>query len=393
MNKPISTGAILPIGENEVYNVYNIPIEILKPNPQNDRIASKIREIESTNEEFDINNQKDVNDIFNLIWDEHLKDNKNTMKDIAKKGQLIHGVVTKDGLIIDGNRRATILKKLYEGEAETYEKDISSFKYFKAVVLKDELSKSNREIRALETKIQIGSDEKVGYDPINIYIKIENLIKVGYNEDQIANFMNESVKKIQAKREVFKRMISYLDFHNSEDRFSLLDNLEDQFINVNKIFSKIENNDYAVDWEILETDKVFFKEATFEILRSKPEGKNFRTNFLGKPKKPDGIFAIKEAWDTFLRNHKEIMEKHTFEKESDWKARKEEFKGNLRRVRKAFGDDLEGLNINDRIDELYDKAKRLENLINYHDEIKKDKRDVLKETEKVIRTLAESFTG
>lgn len=152
---PIKTGQTLPIRSGTTFNVYLIPIEYLAPNVLNDRITWKIREWEAENgRKLSPNNQEDVEYVYDLIEKESPKDNDNTMKDLADKGQQVDGIITKEGIIIDGNRRATLLRKLFRGAASKYNKNLEDFRFFKAIVLSEDID--DKEIMALETRIQIG---------------------------------------------------------------------------------------------------------------------------------------------------------------------------------------------------------------------------------------------
>ena len=111
--QPVKTGITLPIRIGSTFDVYLIPLDYLAPNVLNDRIAWKTREWEAANHRklsHDI--QADIEYVYRLIEDETPKDNENTLKDLAEKGQQVDGIITKDGIIIDGNRRATLLRKL-----------------------------------------------------------------------------------------------------------------------------------------------------------------------------------------------------------------------------------------------------------------------------------------
>ena len=96
---------------------------------------------------------------------------------------------------MDGNRRATLIRMLFNGKAKDFHKNIEEFRYFETIVLTDDVTPE--EIMALETSLQIGEDIKVKYNPINIYIKIDNLLKAGYNTAQIAQYMGEDESKIK----------------------------------------------------------------------------------------------------------------------------------------------------------------------------------------------------
>lgn len=182
--KPVKTGATLPIRPKETFDVYAVPLEYLVPNVRNDRITWKIREYEAENNtKLDINNDADVEYLYNLIENDNKKANDNTLEDLAKHGQQVDGVITNTGIIIDGNRRATLIRKLFNGEASKYQKSVEDFRTFNAIILDGDIDE--KEIMALETLLQIGSDKPVGYNRICLYLKVDNLLNVGYKYDQI----------------------------------------------------------------------------------------------------------------------------------------------------------------------------------------------------------------
>ena len=145
------------------FNVYLIPVEYLAPNVLNDRIAWKIREFEAEKgRKLSPNNQEDVEFVYQLIENESPKENEKKLKDLAEKGQQVDGIITKDSIIIDGNRRATLLRKLFKGAATRFNKNLEDFRFFKAIVLSEDIDE--KEIMALETRIQIGEDKKLDYN-------------------------------------------------------------------------------------------------------------------------------------------------------------------------------------------------------------------------------------
>jgi len=388
--EPIASGIRLPIARDIEHEVFEIPIELLKPNPENDRIASKIREFEATQgRKLSADDVDDVNFVYNMIWEEHPSPNKKTLEDLAKNDQQEFGVVTFDGIIVDGNRRATLIKKLYDGEAKNYNRPTEKFRYFKAIVLDE--SFSTDEIRVLETALQLGKDEKVPYDPINVYIKIDNLIKSGKNTAQIAGYMNSKETEIKSSIEVFKMMKEYLEYHSKDDYFTMLDGLQDQFIRTQSVISKMENMSYRADWDYKQADVIDFKSVCFEVLRSKPEGKKYRSELVGGPTKRDGVFAKEKAWKTFKLNHGQIIENSTLNNDSDWRSISEQFINNLDRVRKAYSEEFDELDVRDKIQALFQKAKALEGAIDSLQEIDNELLNYLSKVEKIVRKIREEF--
>src|SRR5690606_5940343 len=129
--------------------------------------------------------------------------NEETLNNILKNKQQKFGVITNDGRVIDGNRRVAILKKIYYSEEGTY-KNINrdNFKYFEAVILSDDID--DEEIQILETKLQMGEDEKVDYNPIEKYIKIDKLYRLNKDYKEIASLIN-SIKNEKEAEEMHNR--------------------------------------------------------------------------------------------------------------------------------------------------------------------------------------------
>ena len=67
---------------------------------------------EMQHSELNPEDEKDAKKIEEFLWDSKKDRNNTTLSSIATEGQKIHGIVTIDGKIIDGNRRAMLLNKI-----------------------------------------------------------------------------------------------------------------------------------------------------------------------------------------------------------------------------------------------------------------------------------------
>ena len=93
--------------------VYEIDLQYLIYNAYNGRIASFVKSYEKqTGNKLDASKSDDVNIIEEFLWNSNVPSNKETKKSLNDKGQLGYGIVTKDGVIIDGNRRAMLIKQV-----------------------------------------------------------------------------------------------------------------------------------------------------------------------------------------------------------------------------------------------------------------------------------------
>lgn len=196
-------------GKMRNYTTYRIPIEMLKYNKKNDRIASFMSEY-AENHDIDA---IDEDTIEGFIF-ESSERNKRTLKNIKAIGQIEPAVVMSDGVVVDGNRRFTCLRKLYR---ET--KD-DKYKYIVAAVLDKDVYE-DKDIKKLELQIQ-NVEEKVKYNPIDRYVGIYRNIIREPQEFSIEEYASDSNKKVsEIKEEVLLTtlMIKYLEFINKPLKF------------------------------------------------------------------------------------------------------------------------------------------------------------------------------
>lgn len=396
-NEPIQTGATLgAIRPNTTFNVYNIPIEFLVPNVMNDRIAMRIREYEEeNNRKLNFENETDIEYIYKTLEDENQSDNQHTLEDLAKKGQEEFGVITCDGIVVSGNRRVTLLRKLWQGEASKYHQPFDKFKCLKCIVLDD--TYTEKEILALETITQMGKDKQVDYNRINLYIKVDNLFKAGYGYKQIRDYMGiKKESEVKEMHDLYKFMCEYLENIGKANYFSLLDGLEDQIMKTSTFFKKLDNKTYDADWEYDDNDVNEFKLVCYDYLRAHYEGKEYRDVLLGKvnKNKGNGVFTNKKVWARFLKRHNDTIEAHE-EKlitEEDWKMLgKSQFKSILNSAKNDLNDILQNKNAKDLIFAIDQKVDSLETIIESFDELDKDDVEKLKKINKRIYNICREF--
>lgn len=390
----IKTGLTLPIRKGEKFEAFRIPIDYLVPNILNDRITWKIREYEAENSRtLDIESDDDVAYLYSLILAEHPADNERTKADLAKNGQQVDGVITNEGIIIDGNRRATLLRSLFNGEADKYGQNIEDFRYFNAIVLPGDID--GKEIMALETMLQIGVDKKVDYNRICIYIKVENLLKAGYTYPQIKQYMGlKSDKDVEEMESIFKLMLEYLDSIEKPNHFTLLDGLEDQFINTKAIFKRLDNRTYNAEWDYTPDDIVDFKMVCYDYMRAKFEGKKYRETLVGRPNKSDGVFIEKKVWEKFLTNHNNIIEANIPSSEADWQylgKKRGQLEQNLNNASQELSSVLNDKNVAKLIKEVQQKVDRLDELLEIMDEVSINDIEDLRDLSKAIYKIASKF--
>lgn len=173
-----STKQLVLGDETKEYDVYKIPVERLAYNLSNGRMYMEVKKFESEEDiKLEDLRKEDIEryneEIENLIWSTNEERNGGTKDDIKKFGQLEAGVVLDDGTVIDGNRRFTCIRKLHREFP-----DDERYKYFKAALVKVDGQEITRELlKKYELKVQFGVDEKLGYNTINMYMSIYDLVE------------------------------------------------------------------------------------------------------------------------------------------------------------------------------------------------------------------------
>jgi hypothetical protein len=274
-------------------DVYKIPLDCLVYNKYNGRILSRTKSLEKQHHKIDAESDEGKKLLEQLLFDSNQGRNKQTLDSLKKIGQEKVGIITKDGIIIDGNRRAMLLSK-------------AGASYFKAVVLPVTLEENPLEIEKLETSYQMGEDEKLGYNPTEKYLKAKQLLGRGVSITEIAGWMGEPESQIKENLHVMETMDDYLDYLGINGIYTQLDNREDQFITLSKQLRNFydENSGKAFDG-YRNSDVDDLKNISFDYIRVKYEGKDFRNIAYGL--RENHFFGNKEIWDDFRDYHFEHM--------------------------------------------------------------------------------------
>lgn len=306
---PISTGVALKYqGETQRVNVYRIPLEILVYNKYNGRISSRVKAYERLHHKLDAEDSSDRELIENLLWESKVERNKKTMDDLVENGQMRHGIVTADGVIIDGNRRASLLNRAYR-EREKHKwspADVDKCRYFNAIILPQDAGE--RDIQQLETTYQMGEDDKLDYNPIEKYLKVRDLTDVGFDVDEISKMMRESAADVKRWQRTLTLMDDYLQFFNYEDMYPMIDRVEDQFLTLEKGLKDWQDRGAIAkaNWEYTDADVDDLKAISFDYIRYEQEGKEFRR--ICKPGKDGAIFQDQDIWESFRDTHFETVD-------------------------------------------------------------------------------------
>ena len=298
-------------GKLKAFKVYDIPLNLLVYNKYNGRILSRTKSLEAQNEKIDVSSKKGSDIIAKLLWDSKESANENTLKDLIKYGQKEIAMITTDGVIVDGNRRTMLLNR------------IDKFDYLKTIVLPVSSSENPLEIERLETSFQMGSDEKLSYNPIEKYIKSKTLLEKLTNgidsmnkEDavkKIADWMQENEKKINEYLNIMQIMDDYLEYHEYDNLYIQLDKKEDQFIFLNKWIRNFSSGESVKGfYEYTKQDVDDLKCLCFDFIRADYEGKEFR--YIAEGHKENHFFGHADIWKSFRDGWSSIMDGVNYQK-------------------------------------------------------------------------------
>ncbi len=208
-------------GQVKNMDVYRIPIEKLYYNDKNDRIATWISKYESENGSI---RDLDINAYNDKIQEYIIKSDKQkfttTMNNIRNFSQLVAGVVFIDGRVIDGNRRFTCLRKLFQDTGD------QAFAYFDAVILNNEISE--KEIKLMELVLQHGQEGKVDYNPIEKLVGIyRDIIKNKlFDVKEYAKSIDAKENDVEKSVQLASLMEDFLEYINAPEQFYIARELE-----------------------------------------------------------------------------------------------------------------------------------------------------------------------
>ena len=286
--------------------VWRIPLDYLVYNKYNGRIGSDVLSYEKQNGKLNAEIDSDREIIEKFLYESKVDRNKITMDSLLKIGQQRYGIVTSDGIIVDGNRRAMLLNRLFYNREQygfTYAQ-VEHCQYFLAIILPDDAEE--RDIQQLETIYQMGEDDKLDYNPIEKYLKCKELKRLGYSDEDIAGFMSEKPSQIKERSRILQLMEEYLQEYDYDGIYTRLEKTEGPFVDLEGYldsYAKRGANVRNVDWAYTDSDISDLKLVCFDYIRARYEGKEFRD--IAKTGKDGSIFFFKDLWDDFLRHHQE----------------------------------------------------------------------------------------
>ena len=211
MTRKVSYG-----GKTVIYPVYQVRLDLLFFNDQNDRIATWITQYESENGELDSHNmdREEYNRIIEeFIYESNPDSIRKTQKNIGLIGQREPGVTLSDGRIVDGNRRFTCLRRIAREKAEPV--------YFETVIMDMDIREDKKRIKLLELAIQHGEEKKVDYDLIDYAVgTYRDIVQTQLlTVEEYASGTNESLSEVRNRLDVAAVICEFLVYLHLPEQY------------------------------------------------------------------------------------------------------------------------------------------------------------------------------
>lgn len=271
--------------------IYRFKLEDLAFNKANGRIKSEVieKEAELGRGLFQFDGA-DSSILREMLLSIRSDENQKIKEDLRKNTQISPGIITVDGVVINGNRRKALLEDLYR---ETHD---DKYNYLDAHVLPSDITKS--ELWLIEAGIQLSAPQQLDYSPINHLLKLSEGLNSGLTIPQMESHIY-GVTKEQIENDIARLALidEYLrDFLAKDGKYYLVKNLNEHFINLHSILEWANRPRGAVrrNWTPDKDDINELKLVGFYYIRMRMP--HLRIRDLRD------IFATKESWREVKRS-------------------------------------------------------------------------------------------
>jgi hypothetical protein len=209
-------------GKAEHLQVYRVPMKYLIYNIRNGRFAAELLEKESQlKRKLDPGTPGDAKTIQKLLLDLNQSETEALKADLRDNGQLDPGVTTKDGAVINGNRRMAILTALHD---ETHD---PKFEYLRIARLPKDVDE--KELWRIEAGLQFAKEFRLDYSPINELLKLREGRDSGFSAAEISKTLlgRFTPSKVEEKLAILKLIDSYLHFIGRPGQYHIVQDERD----------------------------------------------------------------------------------------------------------------------------------------------------------------------
>lgn len=289
-------------GQPETFDVFQVDLDLLVFNRHNGRIESEMLtwqlEHDLGEKEYTEEVHKRIGD---FLWKTNIERNRHTLEDLRVKQQQRPGIISLDGVLIDGNRRAMLLGK------------ITPTRTFEAIILPDTYYSDEKAIVRLETEFQIGEDSKLDYGPLEKYLKVKRL-RAWYNVDEIAQMMAITDGEVRKLEAIMGLMDDYLEHIDCAGLYTMLkeadgSSKEGMFVDLYLDLKRLEGGTAVIPWVVRKMDRLALRTVQFDYIRLGSgvlDGKDYR-EVSHNAKGQESFFAKEAIWKSFHARHKESV--------------------------------------------------------------------------------------
>ncbi len=229
------TAFVIENGKSSEKNAWTLPRQLLRLNPDNHRFTTAVSELiaeridKNESAEFDMEKKEDIKQIRDMLrglkpinvdrkekYQKILNEIQSHSEKYGGNGLKVAGIITADGMYINGNRRDTVLEDLQEKETKKKNGDPSKFDNFEVVICDENITYSD--IRQMEIAEQVSVSLRDEYDYLNTAMLIkeeyDNLIQQK-GEGKMVQVISQIASRIEGKGpKAIEEYLEYLDFVN-----------------------------------------------------------------------------------------------------------------------------------------------------------------------------------
>jgi hypothetical protein len=251
-------------GRIELLPIYRVQTEHLLFNKQNGRIHSEVLAREAQDgRRLDASSEDDQEIIRSLLLDIRADENEKISADLQRNGQIDPGIVTCDGVVINGNRRKVLLESLYRKTSD------ERYRFMEVQVLPSSVTRS--EVWLIEAGIQMSTSQQLDYSPINNLLKFREGINSGINEAEMAaRIYGATEEQIRDDLKRLELIDEYLEHYlRKPGRYYLVSEKSEHFINLQKIVRWLKHpvGPTKRNWDPTEADENELKLVAFQYIR------------------------------------------------------------------------------------------------------------------------------
>ncbi|NGY04963.1 hypothetical protein [Solimonas terrae] len=305
-SKPEGTQKLFYKGRAQTFPVHRISLDLLIFNEHNGRIEAEMLTWMQEHQAPTAYTQEKHDKIKSLLWELNEGRNEATLADLKKKQQQRPGIVSLDGVIIDGNRRAMLLERLGIQEHQP--------QYLEAIILPDAYADNEKEIVRLETQYQLGEDAKVEYGPIQKYLHARRLrVDLDIKEEEIDSLMGREKGYAARLLAIMQLMDAYLDHIGCPRLYTMLKDAdgtkEGMFVDLYSDLKRIEGKNAKVPWVQDEFDQLRLRTIQFDYIRFgefADAKKSYRAiSHQGNSK---NFYCHEDIWREFAGEHGKVVD-------------------------------------------------------------------------------------